>query len=85
MMTFFPEHLRSIPSWLRMYGVFSVSYGSRGGANRYHIALWQIRLKGAIYLIPVILIFGRFLAQMRSGREHWCITYFPIVGFPNMA
>jgi hypothetical protein len=55
-MVLFPRHLHRVPSWLRMYGVFNTSYGSRGGANQYPIAQWQVRLKGAIYLIPIIFI-----------------------------
>ena len=56
MMAFFPGRLYLIPSWLRVFGVFNTSYGSRGGANQYSVPQWQVRLKGAIYLIAVLLI-----------------------------
>jgi uncharacterized protein YjeT (DUF2065 family) len=55
-MAFFPNHFRRVPWWIRMHGVFNVSYGSRGGANQYPISPWQIRLKGAFYLLIVVLV-----------------------------
>src|SRR5271156_5939099 len=60
-MTVSPKHFGYVPRWLRMHGIFNTSYGSRGGANRYPIQPWLVRMKGVLYLLAALFIWLDFV------------------------